>query len=162
MKRPLMAIFLLSIMLLPCGCKRGPKKIQPSPIVWDRDVCTRCLMAISDRRYAAEIVNPDTGRVYKFDDIGCAILWLKSKSPPWQKRAVFFVTDRKTGQWLDARKAYFTTDDITPMGFGFGATKSQLPGTVGFDEMKRRVLTGETGQKRYLQQLKGHKGEDRK
>lgn len=91
------------------------------PVHWDRDICERCKMVLSERKYAAEIVNPDTGKVYKFDDIGCATLWLEEEHIPWKDRAKIWVTDAKTGEWLDARKALYTDDSITPMAYGIAA-----------------------------------------
>ncbi len=91
------------------------------PVHWDRDVCERCKMVLSERKYAAEIINPDTGKVYKFDDIGCATLWLEEEHIPWKDRAKIWVTDAKTGEWLDARKALYTDDSITPMAYGIAA-----------------------------------------
>jgi len=149
-------VFILSV--LPLSCKRGERKMAPVKIVWDRDMCQRCLMAISDRKYAAEVINPLNGKAYKFDDIGCAILWLyKEKRPEWLKKAIIYVTDRDTGKWLDARRSYFTTKDITPMGFGFGATARSLPNTINFKQMKQKVLSGQTAQKRYFDILNKQK-----
>jgi hypothetical protein len=88
---------------------------------WDRDMCERCKMAISERKYAFEIIDPKSGKAYKFDDIGCGILWLDEEKIPWKDKAIMWVTDAKTGKWIDAKKALYTDDSITPMAYGFGA-----------------------------------------
>ncbi len=118
---------LLSFSLFFTGCEK--KKIGGvEKIHWDRDVCQRCKMAISERKYAFEIVNPKNGKTYKFDDIGCAILWMDEEKIPWKDKAILWITDAKTGKWIDARKAYYTNDSITPMAYGIAAyTKKDIP-----------------------------------
>ena len=101
-------------------------------------------MAISERKFAVQVVNPKTHKVYKFDDIGCAILWFEEEHIPWKDRAKIWITDAKTGKWIDARKAIYTDDSITPMAYGFAAyTEATLPPnhhTVRFDEVAKRVI----------------------
>ena len=55
------------------GCS-GEPLTGPVEIKWDRDVCVRCSMVISDRHFAAQIRDP-MKKVLKFDDFGCAIFW---------------------------------------------------------------------------------------
>jgi len=103
------------------GCGEKRQKGSVEAIHWDRDMCERCKMVVSERKYAAEIVDPKTDKVYKFDDLGCAVLWLEEERIPWAKAARIWVTDAKTGEWLDARKARYTDDSITPMAYGVAA-----------------------------------------
>jgi len=113
------SFFLIMIFVL-FGC--NSKKIgDVEKVHWDRDMCERCKMAISERKFAFEVINPKTGKAYKFDDIGCGILWLDEEKIPWKDKAILWVTDAKNGKWLDARKAYYTDDSITPMAYGFAA-----------------------------------------
>ncbi len=125
------------------GCEKKDWH-KPDTIHWDRDMCERCKMAISERKYAVEVIDPKTRKHYKFDDIGCAILWFKENQVPWEDRAIIWVKDGKTGQWIDARKAVYTTDKLTPMGYGFTAyADKQEAGkgeVVDYDEVKRRVI----------------------
>ena len=109
------------------GCEK--KEIgSPEKIHWDRDMCERCKMAVSERKYAAEIINPKTGKVYKFDDIGCATLWLDEEKIPWKQSAIIWVTDAKTGKWIDAKKAKYIEGAITPMAYGLSAySEKTLP-----------------------------------
>ncbi len=112
--------FLVFSIFLLFGCQSK----KPGDVVkvhWDRDMCERCKMAISERKYAFEIINPKTGKAYKFDDIGCGVLWLEEEKIPWKDKAVMWITDAKTGKWIDAKKAYYTDDSITPMAYGFAA-----------------------------------------
>jgi hypothetical protein len=46
-------------------------------------------MVISDRRFAAEMRGGEKNIVFKFDDIGCAVFWLRDKAkdfPGWPSR----------------------------------------------------------------------------
>ncbi len=110
---------------------------------WDRDMCERCKMVVSERKYAAEIINPDTGKAYKFDDIGCAVLWLKEEHIPWSDKAKIWITDAKSGKWLDARKAKYTDDSITPMAYGIAAFSDETfpkgHKALNFDEAVKKI-----------------------
>lgn len=111
---------------------------------WDRDMCERCKMAISDRKFAVQVVDPKTRKHYKFDDIGCAVLWFQEERIPWEPTAKIWIADGKTGEWIDARRAVYGTGAITPMGFGFAAYKNSAEAgsnnVIGFDEVRRRIL----------------------
>ncbi len=111
---------------------------------WDRDMCERCKMAISERKFAVQVINPKTHKSYKFDDIGCAVLWFKEEKTPWKNQAKIWITDAKTGQWIDAKKAIYTDDSITPMAFGFAAyTQKTLPAnhhTIHFNKVIQKVI----------------------
>ena len=111
---------------------------------WDRDMCDRCKMAISERKFAVQVQDPKTGKIYKFDDIGCAVLWFDEEKIPWKDQAKIWITDAKTGKWIDARKAVYTDDSITPMAFGFAAyTPETLPKnhhTLNFTEVAKKVF----------------------
>ncbi|WP_456428499.1 nitrous oxide reductase accessory protein NosL [Nitratifractor sp.] len=114
-------LLLAAFGLLGAGCGKKRPAGAVEAVHWDRDMCERCKMVLSERKYAAEIVDPKTNKVYKFDDIGCATLWLEEEHIPWADRAKIWVTDAKTGEWLDARKAKYTSDSITPMAYGIAA-----------------------------------------
>ena len=52
----------------------------PGEIRWDREVCKRCNMSVGDRFYAAQVRGApaeEKTELYKFDDIGCAVIWLE-------------------------------------------------------------------------------------
>jgi uncharacterized protein YkuJ len=106
------------------GCERedsyGPAKIH-----WDRDMCDRCVMVLSDRKNTLQLRDPNTKRVYKFDDIGCMVLWFKEEGVVYKESVAIWITDAHTGEWINAREAFYTTNNITPMTFGFSAYKSK-------------------------------------
>jgi nitrous oxide reductase accessory protein NosL len=120
MRRFSLVVIFISLFLAFSGCEKKPVG-GVSKMHWDRDMCERCKMAISERKYALQLIDPKTKKSYKFDDIGCAILWLDEEHIPWADSAIIWITDAKTGEWIDAREALYTDDSITPMAFGFAA-----------------------------------------
>lgn len=109
-------------------------------VKWDRDTCARCSMALSDRRFAAQVRGGPKQRVFKFDDIGCAVFWLKDQ--PWAGDASteIWVRDLRSEMWLEARSAYYVANKSTPMGYGYGAVVAQEAGAVNFEEARKRIL----------------------
>jgi len=64
----------------------------------------------------------------RWRDIGCAVLWLDEEKIPWRDKAILWITDAKSGKWIDARKAKYVEGAMTPMAFGFAAyTEETLP-----------------------------------
>lgn len=130
----------MGILLLLGGCWGEPES-GPVDIKYGRDTCDLCNMIISDPRYAAEVRLADGKRVYKFDDVGGAVLWLAKA--PGAETAVreIWVRDMATGTtWLDARQAFFLPGQHSPMGYGFGALEQPADGALGFDAMRQAVL----------------------
>jgi nitrous oxide reductase accessory protein NosL len=132
------SVLILSLLGLLAGCSDEPQT-GPAKITWDRDACERCRMVLSDRSYAAQIRVPPGedrkwGKVYKFDDIGCAVLWMDQQ--PWKEGPAIeiWVTDHRDGQWLDARAAHYVTGKTTPMEYGLGAQREPAPGTLSFEQ----------------------------
>jgi len=133
------------------ACK--PKGNWPEgmkPIIWDRDICARCSMVISDRRFAAEISGATNGAVFKFDDIGCAMLWLRDKATdyPWSAEPAtrIWVADLASKGnhviWLNARAAHYV-NKTSPMGYNFGAHAQPKADAVDFQAMLERVWASE-------------------
>ena len=132
-------LILLLPLLLLTGCfepETGPEKIR-----YDRDSCEICRMIISDPRFAAEIRGGPKQKLHKFDDLGDAIHWLKTK--PWKDapETKIWVMDMRDGKtWLDARKAWYLPGQISPMDYGYGAVKEKLPGAVDWQTMRKDVI----------------------
>lgn len=132
--------------LAACGKTEGwPDGMQP--IIWDRDTCVRCNMAISDRRFAAQMRGGPRRTVFKFDDVGCAAFWLrdKTKDYPWMAEpgTRLWVADvgsrDQAVRWLDARQAQYITR-TSPMGYNFGAVGLPQAGSVDFATMSEHTL----------------------
>lgn len=135
-------LFLLLVSLF-LGCEKkeahGPVKIN-----WDRDMCDRCVMVLSDRKHTLQLRDPDTKRVHKFDDIGCMALWFKEENIVYKDSVAIWITDMRTGEWINAREAFYTTSNITPMAFGFSAYKSKEfikegEEVITYDEVLKRI-----------------------
>ena len=121
----MLKLFLLSFFaLLFLGCEEkvagGPAKIH-----WDRDMCDRCVMVLSDRKNTVQLQNPTTKKIHKFDDIGCMVLWFEEEKIDFKDSVKIWITDAATGEWIDARSAIYTADNVTPMAFGFSAYASK-------------------------------------
>jgi len=71
-------------------------------------------MAVSEARYAAEIVDRDEN-VYKFDDIGCLARYLREHRLPG---AAVFVRDYDGGGWISAPEAQYVRADAIPSPMG--------------------------------------------
>ena len=135
---------LLALLGLLAACSEpntGPGKVH-----WDRDTCKRCGMVLSDRHYAVQVrhhTGPGKSKVYEFDDIGCAVVWLHDK--PWADApdTEIWVNDWRNGKWIDARKATYVPDQITPMAYGFGAQSEPDPRGHSFAQVRQKVLQDE-------------------
>lgn len=114
----------LFLSLFFVACEKAPvgdlKKVH-----WDRDMCERCKMVVSDRKHAVQVIHPQTGKKYMFDDIGCLMLWFDEEKIDWADSAIIWITDVDTGKWIDARKAWYDTMNLTPMAYGIGAHKER-------------------------------------
>jgi len=100
-----------------------------------------CGMVIDELGYASQVVAPD-GKTWFFHDHGDFVLWLKDK--PFKDKVMIWVKSRDTSRWIDAKKAFYSLDENTPMGYGFGAYENNSKNKIDFDSMKLRVLRGET------------------
>ncbi len=104
----------LALAALAVACSSGP----PGPVALDtkNDACAWCRMAISEPRFAGQLVAPSE-EPKLFDDIGCLEHYLRSASavPPG---AVAFVADHRTKAWVRASAATYTRVEsmATPMG----------------------------------------------
>lgn len=88
-------------------------------------MCAYCKMAISEKRYAAELIDSE-GQAFKFDDIGCMVNFIKSKKNT-TKIVAYFVMDFDERQWTKADDAYYvrSSEIPTPMNGGIIALKNQ-------------------------------------
>lgn len=136
-------LFRLAAIVLLLGlltaCHQEPKT-GPVEVKWDRDTCVRCSMALSDKRYAAQVRGGPKHPAYKFDDFGCVMFWLKDK--PWANDPAteIWVMDMRSNKWIEAHKAWYVPNKMTPMAYGFGAVALPEPGSVNYEEARKRVL----------------------
>lgn len=110
---------------------------------FDRATCERCRMVLSDRHHAAQVrlKTPDGGsRVYPFDDLGCALVWLEGQPGRGDPATEIWVADWRTGDWIAARNASYVPGQVTPMEYGLGAQPDAAPGTLSFDQARAHVF----------------------
>ena len=120
------------------GCFENDPNSGPVEVVWDHDRCERCNMVIANPRYAAQLREP-SGEAHKYDDFGDAVLDLVERG--WNEDDIeFWVTDYKTGLWINAFKARYVPGETTPMGFGLGATTVPGVDDLRYEEAKAAVL----------------------
>ncbi len=135
------------LLLLLAGCSGDPGT-GVKEVKWDRDACERCRMVLSDRVHSAQIrFTPVAGKrsqVLKFDDIGCAALWLQDKPFKDQPTTEIWVTDRLGGGWIDARTAHYVTGEQTPMEYGLGAQAKATAGSLDYDQAVKHITETET------------------
>ena len=129
MKKILIMVF-FGFFLFGCG---DDKKI-------DEYICPQCNMPIVSKKDSAKIVSG--GKTIFFDDVGCAILWLKEKNIK-AKDVEFIVYLRDSKNYLNAENAFYSVNDKTPMNYGFGAYKIKKDGFVNFKEMQLKMFRGE-------------------
>ncbi len=102
--------------LLAVSCAREAAS-GPAEVKVDRDTCTGCSMVICDLKYAAQVQGPG-GAPRKFDDLGCAITWLRSSPSPRTRRRPSG-SPLRDGGWVDARAERYAAGKTTPMAYGF-------------------------------------------
>ncbi len=107
----------LTLALL-AACAQGP----PQPVEIDAaDSCDFCKMAISQKQYAAELI--DSEHTFKFDDIGCMVQFARERgligAAPSEK-TYLYVRDYDNRQWLIGNSARFVQSSRipTPMASG--------------------------------------------
>lgn len=139
--RILLSFFLLMLLACTPEPETGPGEVR-----WDRETCTRCNMAVGDRYYAAQIRGGAVGensKLYKFDDIGCAVVWLQEKSWKDDGATEIWVADFRNGQWIDARKASYVKNKLTPMNYGLGAQAEHTEGALDYSQAITYIMTSE-------------------
>ena len=123
-------------LLVACG---GDPASGPAGVTWDRDACEHCRMLISDRTFAAQVRDAE-GRVHRFDDIGCAALWLDENTASHEPREIW-VHEHAGDEWLDAREAHFVRGRNSPMGYGYAAQRAPAQAALEFEELRRAIRT---------------------
>lgn len=140
-----MKIMTAALLLLALACQAD---LKPQALE-AHDACASCRMAISQPRYAAQVVDKN-GTAYKFDEIGCLLHFLSRHDLPGRR---VYVMDYVNQKWLEAESAVFVKSAAfeTPMASGLAAFRDQSaahqflksnPGqTMGFSELIERNST---------------------
>ena len=117
-------VFIFAILTLLLSACSGEPETGPVEVKWDQNNCERCRMMLSDRNFATQIRYFPEGkrsRAVKFDDIGCAVLWLKDQQWKDDPKTQIWVADHRGGEWIDASKATYIGKNNSPMGYDLGA-----------------------------------------
>ena len=140
-------ILILASFIFFSGCEKrglvieGNKEKKPLKFKLHEIQCPQCHMEVDTLNHVVQVVLED-GKTYIFDDPGCVILWLDTnKIDP--KKVVMWAYSRDTHRWIDAKKAYYSLTDNTPMKYGFGAYEKKKDSYITFDEMRIKMLRGE-------------------
>ena len=116
MKRlPLLSM--LAVAAVGCGGD-GPPTVR-----YGQEECAHCRMIVNDDRFAAAVVTT-AGDAHKFDEVCCVIDYLAEQ--PAAVKSVW-VRGYRSGQWHDARQAYYAHGPKlqTPMGSGLAAVATK-------------------------------------
>ncbi len=100
-----------------------------------------CNMTIEDITYSAQVILANNDTLF-FDDIGCLVLWLKDQ--PNQEKIVLWVWAKDTNKYINAKKAWYSLTEQTPMHYGFGAYTNKQTHYINFDTMSDKMIQGIT------------------
>ncbi len=142
-------IAIFALLLASCAPK---DETGPGEVHWDRDTCARCVMAVSDHYYSAQVrggAPEGRTRLYFFDDVGCAVIWLDKQNWKDDPRTEIWVNDWQSGDWIDARKAWYIPGKTTPMDYGLGAQLEAAEGAYDFDRAIGAIYDRESGARRH-------------
>jgi copper chaperone NosL len=112
MKAIYMSILLFSLAGLT-GCT-----VKPEPFAYGKDICHTCKMGIMDPRSGGELIT-GKGKIYKFDDVICMHLFLKSNAIPENEISQLLVINfEKENDFLPVETASFIISAAikSPMG----------------------------------------------
>ena len=128
--------------------KEGNTSLTPLEIILGKYQDSDCGMVIDKMDYVSQVISSD-GKTWFFHDHGGMANWLKDKS--FKDDAKIWVMTIDTKQYINARTAWYSRTDNTPMRYGFGAYEVKQDGFITFDEMGLKVLRNETLRNPYIQ-----------
>jgi copper chaperone NosL len=120
---PLLSSFIL-FFLVSCSSKPEPFKVGT-------DICHLCKMGIADTKFGSEIIT-GKGKIYKFDDIGCMIRFMKTGEVKQKDIGQTLVINyEKQNAFIDINKAFLLKSETTksPMGFDLAAFSTKEAAT---------------------------------
>lgn len=128
-----------AVIWLVVRAQSAPGSVRP--VIWDKESCEECKMAISQPSFAAQLQTED-GRVLDFDDPGCLVRFQAEERP--RVRASYFHALRGEG-WLTRDEVAFLPGVRSPMGYDLGAVPRGTPGALSYLEATRKILGGGPG-----------------
>ena len=133
----IVTIIVLALGIL-ANCQR--RALRPVDIAAE-DMCSFCKMSISEKRYAAEVIDSE-GQAYKFDDIGCMVNFVKQKRSQSEVRA-YFVMDFDKREWIRGQDAFYvrSSEFTTPMAGGISAFKDESRAQAAVTKYHGKLLS---------------------
>lgn len=135
---------LVPVLALFAACRSGLP--EPAPLDTRNEACAFCRMAVSDARFASQLVAPGELPLF-FDDLGCLAGRLKAEAAG--EDAVAYVADHRTRAWVRADRAVYTRQPglETPMGshaiaHADAASRDQDPDASGGSPLTLAELFG--------------------
>lgn len=113
--------------------------VEPVAIA-PEDMCSYCKMAISEKQYAAELLDSDE-QPFKFDDIDCMLNFIKKRSVN-MSASTLFVMDFELRDWIKADASYYVRSPElkTPMNGGIIAFKDRSQAQQAADKYHGKLL----------------------
>jgi len=142
------SFIVFALFLLLCGCEKSNEAHEhnhdkkPLEFQTGTVTCPQCRMPLVSLNNSVQIITSD-GKTWFFDDVGCMVLWIEENKEMLSK-LVIWVYAHDTLQWVDAKKAYYSLIDRTPMRYGFGAYEYAQEHLISFEKMRLRMLRGLT------------------
>lgn len=122
--------------------KEGNISQIPLEIVLGKYQDSDCGMVINDLTFASQVVSND-GKTWFFHDHGGMANWLNQKDEKFKNSIKIFVMTKDSKKYIEAKNAFFSTNEETPMRYGFGAYEQSNENFISFDEVLLRVLRKE-------------------
>lgn len=113
-----MSVILVSLLSVQQACTA-----KPEPFKFGTDVCYTCKMGIVDAKFGSELVTKK-GKIYKFDDVGCMIRFMKSETVRASEyNQILVVNYEKENDLMDVNKSTFVVGEQikSPMNFHVAA-----------------------------------------
>jgi hypothetical protein len=124
--------FKQSIVVIQYNLTKQPIKLIPNKYK-DR----YCNMTIKDLSYSAQAILPNNDTLF-FDDVGCMVLWLDTQTN--KNNIILFVWAKDTNKYIKAKKAWYSSDELTPMGYGFAGYQNKKDTYLDFDTARKNIL----------------------
>lgn len=128
--------------------KEGNMTFTPLEVILGKYQDSDCGMVIESMDYVSQVISKE-GKTWFFHDHGGMVNWLKDKS--FKDSTKIWVMSKDTKKYIDARTAWYSRIDNTPMKYGFGAYEVKQDGFITFEEMELKVLRNETLRNPYIQ-----------
>jgi len=146
--RAYISLIVFYLFLFCSGCEKSNEAFEHNhdkkPLEFQLGTvqCPQCRMPLNTLTNSVQLIISD-GKTYFFDDVGCMVLWIEDNKH-MLKGLIIWVYAHDTKQWIDAKKAYYSLTDRTPMRYGFGAYENDQQNLISFKEMRLRMLRGLT------------------